>query len=134
MNFALERARGNIPPAFASPLELRGAGATVVPARKRQPVQARRNEMRKPAPKSRNSGGTRSIGQGLEASASFVGGQPTFLLGSVVFLQRPQGKVAPDTSIDYGRLLAATCRLLRRKRMTLLSRSGSWISRVKYCN
>ena len=60
MNFALERAHnlvgGNITPASASPLGLSGAGATGLPARKRQPVQALRHAMRQPASKSKNSG------------------------------------------------------------------------------
>ena len=83
MNFALERARklvgGNTPAASSryavstSPLGLRGAGATGVPASKWQPVQARLHATRQPAPKSQNSGGTLSIGQGFEAYSSFAG-------------------------------------------------------------
>uniref|UniRef100_M4BEZ5 Uncharacterized protein n=1 Tax=Hyaloperonospora arabidopsidis (strain Emoy2) TaxID=559515 RepID=M4BEZ5_HYAAE len=117
MNFALERARklvgGNMIPAtscyaaFASPLGLGGAGASGVPARKRQPAQERQHATRQPAPKSQNAGVTLSIGQGFEISASFASGQPTFLQGSVVSFQRPQGTVAPYTNIDYARLLAA---------------------------
>ena len=58
--------------------------------------------------KSRNSGGTLSIGQGFEASASFaVERQSTFLQGSVGSLRRPQRTVAPDTNHDYACLLAA---------------------------
>ena len=47
-------------------MELSGAGATGVPARKRQSAQPRRNATRQPDPKSQNDGGTLSIGQGFK--------------------------------------------------------------------
>ena len=89
MDFALERARklvgGNIPPAssryaaFASPLELSGAGATGVPACKRQPLQARRHATCQPSPKSHNSGVPFSLNKDLKLLLpSPVGNQPSY--------------------------------------------------------
>ena len=145
MNFALEHARklmaGNIPPAYsryaasASPLGPSGAGANGVPACTRQLAQARWHGTRQPAPKSQNSGGTLSIGQGFEASASFAGGQSTFIKGSVGFLQYPPLNVTPNTNIEYSRIfLRLTRRLFRRKCMTLMSWSELWLSTVKFSN
>ena len=104
MNFALERARGNIPPAFASPLELRGAGATVVPARKRQPVQARRRATIKPAPKCQNAAGYSCHWQQFKASASQVGNQ--HFTRKRWFLLASNSDWAPYIGIGYARLLA----------------------------
>ena len=110
LNFALERALmltgSNVPPTSwryapsAGPTGPSGASGAGVPARKQQPVQARRRSVRQPVPKSQNSGGILSIGQGYEASASSAGGQPAFQQGSVGSLSRPPAMVAPDTSVD----------------------------------
>ena len=116
LNFALERARfltvGNVPPTSsryapsAGPTGPSGASGAGVPARKQQPAQARRRAVRQPVPKSQNSGGILCIGQGYEASASSAGGQPAFQQGSVGSLPRPPAMVAPDTSVDFARLIA----------------------------
>ena len=103
---------GNVPPTSsryapsAGPTGPTGASGAGVPARKQQPAQARRRAVRQPVPKSQNSGGILSIGQGYEASASSAGGQPAFQQGSVGSLPRSPAMVAPDTSVDFARLIA----------------------------
>lgn len=117
INFAMKRAKellgGKIPQVasrYASPAGPPGpsrrpaAGAS---ANTQTPAQARRRATRQPVPKSRNSSGILSIGQGFEASASPSGGQATFRQGSVGSHPHPQAQGAPDRSGDYAQLFAA---------------------------